>query len=271
MIGSKLSIRVAIALTIMGVFFTACQSDNASNENQHNESPLNLDEPFDFDEAHLLKVIVHKLNIDPNDATFSVHRAHLNEDEYLDAYVSVNLSKVASRDMEQAKNPASFVDMGYLGNYNYIVVWDGELKRISKPYVLASNGLEALKLFEQNILDPGYKTISAQYRVRNSAFEIFFRYLNGNIVPVFSYKIIDGIGTNNPEAYVYELQDNPSQLQRDFIIYEAIIPDYSLEEALKNTNYYPYDHLEKQQQSKRLRFFFEKSMQKYATNDAVAQ
>jgi hypothetical protein len=148
-----------------------------------------------------------------------------------------------------------------------IEYWN-ELKRISKPYVLSSNGLEALKLFEQNILDPGYKTISAQYRVRNSAFEIFFRYLNGNIVPVFSYKIIDGIGTNNPEAYVYELQDNPSQLQRDFLIYEAVIPNYSLEEALKNTNYYPYDDLEKQE-PERLRFFFEKSMQKYATNDAL--
>jgi len=270
MIGSKLSIRVTIALTIMGVFFTACQSDNASNENQDNESRLNLDEPFDFDEAHLMKVIAHKLNIDPNDATFSVHRAHLNEDAYLDAYVSVNLSKVASRDMEQAKNPASFVDMGYLGNYNYLVVWDGELKRIGKPYVLSSNGLDKLTVSEHNLLDPGYKTISAQYRVRNSAFEIFFRYLNGNIVPVFSYKIIDGIGTEEPEAYVYELQENPSQLQQDIVIYEAKFPNYSAKEALKNANYYPYDILEKQDPV-RMRFFYEKSMQKYATNDAVAQ
>lgn len=266
MIVDKLSFHLAIALTVLGFFFTACQNDDSSSGYQTNESSFNPDEAFDFDEALLLKVIAHKLNIDPNDATFSVHRAHLNEDEYLDAYVSVNLAKLASRDMEQAKNPASFIDMGYLGNYNYIIVWDGELKRIGKPYVLSSNGLEDLKLAEHNLLDPGYKTISAQYRVRNSAFETFFRYLNGNIVPVFSYKIIDGIGTDEPEAYVYELQENPSQLQQDILIYAANIPNYSAEAALKIANFYPYDSLVKQYPVRML-FFYEKSMQKYATND----
>lgn len=221
---------------------------------------------IEFDEKEIKKAILLKINASENEADVVIKRAHLNEDEFLDAYISVNLAKRAQKDMENSKNSAKFMELGYLGNYNFLFVWDGETKRIGQPYQVVSNGLEGLMVSEQNLLDPGYKTLSAVYRVRNSAFEIFFRYLNGNIVPVFSYKIMDNIGSDKPEAFYKKIVENPTQLQKDIIIYEATIPGYSVEKANANSNYFPYDNFEPKPMPL-YRFFFEKSLGKYATED----
>lgn len=252
-------------VVLTSVLLAGCSEGNSvevKNENQ--KESFNPNAPFEFNEQMFLKVALSKIGAVESEVSWEVGRAHLNEDGIQDAYLSVNLSKRAQKDVENAKNPSFLVDLGYLGNYNYLVIWDGETKQVSNPYLISSNGLEALKVKEQNLLDPGYKTLSAVYRVKNSAFEVFFRYLNGSIVPVFSYKIIDGIGTDYPEAFVHEIVDNPQQLQQDIIIYEAEIPGYKAISE-HDPNYYPMNNLIAKP-TVVARFFFEKSMGKYATN-----
>ena len=250
-----------VPIFFLAILWGACNQTNPDEQDVLETTDLSV---IEFDEDNIIAACLAKINVPLSDATVSLKRAHLNDDEFLDAYISVNLAKRAQQDFENSSNPAMFEDLGFLGNYNYLFVWDGETKKIGRPYLIASNALEELSVEEHHLLDPGYKTLSAIYRVRSSVFEIFFRYLNGNIIPVFSYKIMDEIGTNNPEAFVKKIVDNPTQIQRDIIIYEASIPGYSPEKAIQNRNYYPYDNLEAKPVVVN-RFFFEKTLGKYAT------
>jgi len=256
--------RFRIAYIVGVIVFVASCGDIADEKS--NEQEYNYGDTIEFDEDVITKTILSRIKATTDEVDVVIKRAHLNEDEFLDAYISINLARRAKKDMEKASNPASFDNLGYLGNYNYLVVWDGETKKLGDPYQVVSNGLEELKMKEQNLLDPGYKTLSAKYRVRNSVFEIFFSYMNGNIVPVFSYKIADLIGTNEPEAFYKEIVENTQQLQKDIIIYEARIFGYSVETANANRNYYPIDSLEPKSTPIN-RFFFDKKSGKYATEN----
>lgn len=243
------------------LFVTSCGSD--VNEEVEKEQEFNYSDAIEFDEDAITKAILSRINATSDEADVVIKRAHLNEDEFLDAYISINLAKRAQKDMEKASNPASFDNLGYLGNYNYLVVWDGETKVLGNPYQVISNGLERLGVKELNLLDPGYKTLSATYRVRNSVFEIFFNYINGNIAPVFSYKIADLIGTNEPVAQYCKIVENPQQLEKDIIIYEATIRGYSVDAANTKRNYFPIDSLEPKPMPLN-RYFFDKQLGKYA-------
>ncbi len=253
--------RIAYLVGVI-LFVTSCGSD-AIDEVQI-EQEINYSDAIEFDEDVIINIILSRIKATEDEADVVIKRAHLNDDEFLDAYISVNLARRAQKDMEKANNPASFDNFGYLGNYNYLVVWDGETKVLGNPYQVVSNGLERLSVKEQNLLDPGYKTLSATYRVRNSVFEIFFNYLNGNIVPVFSYKVVDFIGTDEPFAQYCKIVENPQQLQKDIIIYEATIRGYSAEKANANRNYFAIDSLEPKPMPLN-RFFFDKQLGKYAT------
>lgn len=255
--GFRIAYLVGAILLVNSCGGEAVEVDEKEQESNYNDA-------IEFDEKLITKAVLSRINASTEEADVVIKRAHLNDDEFLDAYISINLARRAQKDMEKASNPASFDNLGYLGNYNYLVVWDGETKILGDPYQVVSNGLERLGLKEQNLLDPGYKTLSATYRVRNSVFEIFFRYVNGNIAPVFSYKVVDFIGTNEPFARYRKIVENPQQLEKDIVVYEATIRGYSVEKASANRNYFAIDSLEPKPMPLN-RFFFDKQLGKYAT------
>jgi hypothetical protein len=256
---------ISYITTALILFMTSSCDTNETPALIDGELENSANAQIEFNEENLLKAALSQINASPSEVGQSqIKKLHLNEDEFEDAYISINLSKRAYKDLEKVKNPSMLIDAGYLGNYNYLIIWDGATKQLSTTFPISSNGLESLSIEHTNLFDPGYKTLSATYRVRNSAFETFFRYVNGTLLPLFSYKKMDHIGTEKPEAYTYELVENPALIQQDIYIYEATITNYSQEKANQDRNYYPitnFTPINKPIQH----YFFEKSLGKYAS------
>jgi hypothetical protein len=265
--------KTALYILIFSSSFlwTACQSEAEPEVTKEDSKQTKTDasiKPIEFDEKAIRQAVLSRLGISETDQPeVVITRAHLNNDSFEDAYINVNLAKKATKDMEAAKNPAMFVETGYLGNYNYLIAWDGETKLLGNPYQLVSNAMEALIVEEVDLLDPGYKTLAVTYRVRNSVFEIFLRIMNGSFAPVFSYKIMDGIGTDKPVFQVRKIVDNPKSVQKDIIVYEGELRDYSATEAARNKNYYPFNRIQSKP-APVARYFFDKQLEKYATEAA---
>jgi hypothetical protein len=227
------------------------------------------DQVIAFDEENLKEYVHSKLKLNPEDiGSFEMKRAHLNADGQEDGYIFVNLAPKAKRDMENSSNPARFHDAGYIGDYNYLFVWDGATQKMGTPFKLVGNGLIPLEVSLINLLDPGFKTIKAQYRVQNSVFQTYFLNVGGSLIPVFSYLIVDQLGTEEMKVYVHKLEENPSQLEMDIVIYEGQWTDYEKEKAAIAKNDYPIGTISST--GKEIyRFFFDPRSGKYATNSPM--
>jgi hypothetical protein len=253
---------IGIFLTIM-VIFTSCDtSDNTENLDLKGDNE-NVEIPFE--EEALKTVIMQALQLSADDyGTFETYQMHFNADEFEDGLVVVNLAPKANADMAKAKNPATFHDQGYIGNYNYLFVWDGSKRTLGPAFKIVSNGLSPLKLTFSNLIDVGFKTISAEYRLGNGVFQTFFSNTQGTLAPVFSYNKIDYIGKDSLKVTWHKLEENPELLQKDIVIYEAIWKDYDVNEASKNPNEYPLGEIVLTDKEV-YRFFYDPKSRKYAT------
>jgi hypothetical protein len=253
-------------LTISFGFLTFSCSDSFDDEAINGDF---ADQIIAFEEGDLKESVLSKLKLNPDDiGSFEMKRAHLNADGQEDGYIFINLAPKAKRDMENSSNPARFHDAGYIGDYNYIFVWDGATQKIGTPFKLVGNGLIPLEVALVNLLDPGFKTITAQYRVQNSVFQTYFLNVGGSLIPVFSYLIVDQLGTDDMQVYFHKLEENPGQLEMDIVIYEGLWSDYDKEKAAFAKNDYALGKISST--GKEIyRFFFDPRSGKYATNSPL--
>ncbi len=257
----KLSLPIAQCCLL--VLLWACSFETETPEKQQEEDLFKVE--LDFEKDAVVDLICRRIKIDPTDiGTFEMHRAHLNADADEDGYVVMNLAPRALRDMEKSSNPARFKDMGYIGDYNFIYVWNGKTRTLGTAFKLSGNGLIPLKVTASNFLDPGFLALSAEYRVQNSTFETFFRNINGQLIPVFSYAKVDGIGTPEMQVTTHRFEENPSNIEKDIVIVKGLLTNYNETEAATNRNSYdvgkilPTDSIV-------YRFFYDESSKKYAT------
>lgn len=220
----------------------------------------------ELEEETVKDLIIKRIKIDESDiGAFEIHKAHLNADGFEDGYIVMNLAPRAKKDMEQSANPARFHDAGYIGDYNFLYVWDGKTKTLGKAFKLVGNGLVPLKVTASNFMDPGYKSLSAEYRVQNSTFETFFMNINGQLLPVFSYTKVDMIGTPEMQVTTHKFQENPERIEKDILIVRGILSNYDAVEAALNLNSYDVGNIEPTDEII-YHFFFDEASRKYATN-----
>lgn len=244
----------------------ACTGDAGEEAIQDAEDLFQVQ--LDFDEQQIKDLIIRRIKIEPTDiAVFEMHKAHLNADAAEDGYVVLNLGNRAKRDMEKSANPARFHDAGYIGDYNFIYVWDGKTRTLGTAFKLVGNGLTPLKVTASNFLDPGYKSISAEYRVQNSTFETFFMNRNGQLIPVFSYTKVDLIGTPEMQVTTHKFQENSEKIEKDIVIVKGELSGYNENEAALNKNSYDVGSI-KATNEVIYHFFFDDRSKKYATNVA---
>lgn len=242
-------------------------SDSVENPEIEGEIDLFKVE-LDFEEAAVKDLIKRRIKIEDADfGSFEIHKAHLNADAVEDGYVVMNLAPRAKRDMEKSSNPARFHDMGYIGDYNFIYVWDGKTRTLGTAFKFSANGLTPIKVSVSNFLDPGYKSLSAEYRVQNSTFETFFRNVNGQLIPVFSYTKVDLIGTPDMVVNIHQFEENASAVEKDIVIYKGIVEGYNELEAASNRNSYEIANVKRTDEVV-YRFFYDERTRKYATNAA---
>jgi len=245
----------------LSLFLFACGNEQTTENDS--ESKVIVDKNS---EKYIVSEAKKRLQISESDQIdFSFHRAYLNADSSLDAYVVINLSGKVENDYTKNKNPATFAEMGYIGNYNYVVPFNGSTKEVGSPYLVGSNGKEPLEVTELGLLSPGYKTLQVNYRVRNAGFAIFLQLGNKKFTPIFEYKRFDYLGTDSAVAIFCEFTENPSNIEKDINIYEGKIANYNLKKAFEDPNYYK---VEIEKMPKLIRnFFYNPSMQAYASMD----
>ena len=257
--------KLLVFLVVISLFF----SSSCDEKNQEEEKIENVDlfsAEVDFKEAEVKELIISRIKCETSDiALFELHKAHLNADAVQDGYVVLNLANRAKRDMEKSSNPARFQDAGYIGDYNFIYVWDGKTKQLGTAFKLVGNGLTPLKVTASNFLDPGYKSLSAEYRVQNSIFETFFMNVNGQLIPVFSYTKVDRIGTPEMKVSTHKFQENNVRIQKDILVVKGLLANYDDNQAALNRNTYDIGTI-KATDEIIFNFFFDDVSQKYATN-----
>ena len=251
----------ALALFLM---LSSCSDDVDTLDETQVEDLFSVQ--VELEEEEIKNLIVKRIKIDKSDiGTFEIHKAHLNADGVEDGYIVMNLAPRAKKDMEQSANPARFHDAGYIGDYNFLYVWDGNTKTLGKAFKLVGNGLIPLKVSASNFMDPGFKSLSAEYRVQNSTFETFFKNINGQLIPVFSYTKVDLIGTPEMQVTTHKFQENPNRIEKDILIVKGKLGNYDAIEAALNLNSYDVGTIEPTDEII-YHFFFDESSRKYATN-----
>ena len=187
-----------------------------------------------------------------------IKKGHLNADEHEDAVISVNRHQLAE---EEASKDKTRKELGYMGNYNYFIYYDGKIDRVSIPMPIASSGKTPLKISFDNVQSEIYQDLIVEYRIRNSAFRNYYLIENGSLVLVFQWKLFDMVGTDNYEANYITYGTGSRSLAKDILIYKGKIKNYST----KIPNIYTYDPEIEKNGEELYRFFYDPGTMKYMT------
>jgi hypothetical protein len=246
---------------VLFLLLHSCGTDSPEDKKQPNEPKTVVVDKNS--EQYVVTQVKKVLEIAADEKVeISFHRTFLNADSSMDAFVVVNLRGRAEDDFNRNKNPATFSEMGYLGNYNFVIPYDGARQQLGSPYLIGSNGYSPLKVEELNLLGPDAKILKVDYRVRNAGFSVFLQLMGYKFLPIFSYKQFDHIGTPQKEAFACEYTNNPNNLTKDISIYKGKFIDFNEDEALKNPNYFE-PKIEKTEKLVR-HFFYLPQMKAYA-------
>jgi hypothetical protein len=113
--------------------------------------------------------ITGSLSIDATEKyTTEIFKEKINNDEFEDAIITVNRFEFAKKKSAGLKNANQIADMGYLGNYNYFVFYDGKLDKFSVPVPVPSSPINKLKVKFENLSSEKYKDLIIEYRVLNA-------------------------------------------------------------------------------------------------------
>lgn len=246
------------SLIFLSIAFFGCQ--NNAKKDATTSKKVIVDKNS---EQFIVSEVKKALHLSKNEkVVLSFHRSYLNSDSSEDAYVIINLIGRAKQDYINNSNPATFSEMGYVGNYNYVVPFNGKTKTVGSPYLIGSNGYEPVEVIERKILGPGYSVLQTNYRVRNAGFAVFLQFTGRKLMPIFAYKRFDFIGTDSTQAFYCNIVDNPDNLTKDLDVYIGELVNYNTQKAFENPNYYKVK-IEKTEQLVR-HYFYQPSMRAYA-------
>lgn len=151
-----------------------------------------------------------------------VYKAYLNDDGVEDAIITVNRMEFAMDEAIRKNKVARAAEVGYMGNYNYFLYYDGAKDKFSYPVTVPSSPGRPLDVSFAPITSPTSTDIVIEYRIMNSAWRNYYTMINNRELGLmFQWKVFDHAGEEKPEAYLYELEDGLSQVSKDLMIYES--------------------------------------------------
>jgi hypothetical protein len=204
-------------------------------------------------EQQVVREVEGRLSIPRNEKyTYEVNKAFLNPDNEEDAIITVNRYNFALEEASRSSNPAKNAEMGYIGNYNFFIYYDGKLKKFSNPVKVPSSPKAPLKVIFENIQSEVYKDITIEYRIAN-----------GNIQIMFQWKLFDNVGTAYPEANFITYDKGSMSLFKDIFIYTGKIKNYS--PAISDV--YTYNPEIEKGGGLQYRFFYDPRSLKYMTRE----
>lgn len=227
---------IYIALFLSTLTFTSCSSneDVDQDNEQQTEIDQNSDEPktaLNFDER-TIKEIHAKLGI-PKDEKYNykIYKAHLNADEQEDAIITVNRLDFAINNAATSSNPGKRAELGFIGNNNYFIYYDGQKDQFSVPIMIGSSTKSELGILFENIQSNAYKDLIVEYRIKNAKYRNYYFLQGENLQMVLQWNVFDGLGTSKPKANYFEFAKGSLSSAKDIIIYDGAIKSYDKDVA----------------------------------------
>jgi len=155
--------------------------------------------------------------------TWKVYREYINSDTIKDAIVTVNRLSFAIDDAIRRNKTAKSAELGYMGNYNFFMYYDGALDKYSVPIPVPSTPGRPLDVTFESVTSPTRKDVLIDYRIRNMGSRAYFAVLNeSDLLLVFRWNRFDFAGTTTPKALLHSLEDNAEGgAAKDILIYES--------------------------------------------------
>lgn len=147
----------------------------------------------------------------------------LNDDDSLDVIFTVNLMDRAIKESIQSGRPEKYVEMGYMGYYNYIFFMDGKTKELSEPIVVPSSPMFPLEIAFTKVLGTANTDFTVDYRVRNMQRRRFYTIENRKPREVCQAVIFDGLGTPKRVAFDIQFEESEVTAFNDIVEYEATL------------------------------------------------
>lgn len=173
-------------------------------------------------------------------ATYS---ENLNNDSEKDVVIALNLLDLAKKKAVKASNPAQLAQIGFMGDYNYILFFDGASQKILNETVIRSTPLSPLKITFEFISSMKFKDVLVDFRILNASYKDYYMIKTNRFERIFQWKNFDGLGKEQNEAYTFEYGKGTMSLSRDIIVYKAKLSNpsgnfdkFTFEPAIKKTN-----------------------------------
>ncbi len=171
--------------------------------------------------------------------SYAIYKSNLNGDDSLDYIITVNRLEFALQEAIESGKVAQRAEMGYMGNYNYYFYMDGLSKEISTAIPVPSSPYAELEVEFHNIKTEAYKDFTIDLRITNSKFRRFYTIINDIPRQTFEAKIFDGLGDNNPEAFVIEYEPGSFTLAKDILVYKGTLEKVTINSVNDVYNFHP--------------------------------
>ena len=151
----------------------------------------------------------------------SFYVENLNNDHEEDVVITLNLLNFARKKAAKAQNSAQLAQIGFMGDYNYVLFLDGATKKITNETVIRSTPLAPLKVSFENISSLKYKDILIDFRILNASYKDFYTIKNNRLERIFQWKNFDGLGNDINEAYYFEFGTGTLSTTKDILVFNA--------------------------------------------------
>jgi hypothetical protein len=168
------------------------------------------------------KYIQFGLNLDSSIAFDTQYfKEKINNDNIEDYAITLNLLKLAKKKAVKAKNPAQLAQIGFMGDYNYVLFFDGLTCKITNETVVRSTPLSPLKVSFENISSIKHKDILVDFRILNASYKDFYKVKGNKMERIFQWKNFDGLGNLENEAYHFNYAEGTMSSSKDILVYKA--------------------------------------------------
>lgn len=154
--------------------------------------------------------------------TYRIYREYINSDTLRDAIITINRLNFAIDEAIRTNRTAKAAEVGYMGNYNFFIYYDGALDKYSVPIPVPSTPGRPLDVSFESITSPIRKDVLIDYRIRNSGWRAYFTVLNeSDLTLIFRWEVFDHAGTAEPVALYHALEEHTVNGAKDIVIYEG--------------------------------------------------
>lgn len=176
------------------------------------------------------KYIQFGLNLDTSIAfNTQYYKEKINNDNIEDYAITLNLLKLAKKKAVKAKNPAQLAQIGFMGDYNYVLFFDGLTCKITNETVIRSTPLSPLNISFENISSIKHKDILVDFRILNASYKDFYTVKGNKMERIFQWKNFDGLGNLENEAYHFKYAEGTMSSSKDILVYKANLTNPKVE------------------------------------------